>query len=60
MGGNYINTTDDKVVSITAGIERRIAEHAKKNRKPAAQPKAAPVCENGVCRVTWKPQRPAA
>lgn len=28
--------------------------------KGAEDEKTAPVCENGVCKLTWKPQRPHA
>ena len=53
------------VVKITAKLERstaaRTGNHRRVTREAEHERQSVDVaCENGVCHVSWKPQRPAA
>ncbi len=44
-------TTRTETATVTDNLEKATESHETAN---------APVCKNGVCLVSWKPQRPAA
>ncbi len=56
MESNGKNSEAKKAKTVEMGLYRDV-----KNAEQVAQQKEArPICQNGVCMVTWKPVKPAA